>query len=430
MLSCRRYRIRAGETSVVIVVAFTMSAMVTLQFTAQLEMRRLQQQQDALLTQPRAVTSRISTLDRWASKSKTRPPPPPPALRYSVTDSATLNNDGSDSMEDYSSDYAVDAVTEQVATCLDDDPSLNLTNVSKFSHYLTANGSGGIGSLMFRYASLLGMARDNHMTPVIPQHHKLLDIFELSKASPYDGALASWHNFEEDYALSYDVRTQNLNYGIDIKLVGHYQSFKYFETIYATLHNEFTFKRSIVDVATSFLSSAVDKFEASRLSKQSVITVALHYRRGNLLAAEQQQRGYTVATLDYVDTAMSYYLAKYSPEALLFVVCSDEPDFIRHKLSAMFITRRVTVVYADVTSFELELASVPALADISRAEVQLCLLSLCDHSIITTGAFSWWAGWLANGTVLYYAGFPRPYSALDDQFLPSDYYPPHWIGIG
>ena len=37
----------------------------------------------------------------------------------------------------------------------------------------------------------------------------------------------------------------------------------------------------------------------------------------------------------------------------------------------------------------------------------LALLASCDHTVMATGTFSWWAAWLANGTTVYYANFPR-----------------------
>jgi galactoside 2-L-fucosyltransferase 1/2 len=54
---------------------------------------------------------------------------------------------------------------------------------------------------------------------------------------------------------------------------------------------------------------------------------------------------------------------------------------------------------------------------------------MCDHSIITSGTYSWWAGWLAGGMVVYYKNFLRPNTTIGNEYNDSDYYPPDWIGM-
>ena len=66
---------------------------------------------------------------------------------------------------------------------------------------------------------------------------------------------------------------------------------------------------------------------------------------------------------------------------------------------------------------------------IDEAAVDLGVLSLVDHSIITVGAFSWWAGFLARGTVVYYGQFVDADSKLRSQFddKMADYVLPNWV---
>jgi len=59
----------------------------------------------------------------------------------------------------------------------------------------------------------------------------------------------------------------------------------------------------------------------------------------------------------------------------------------------------------------------------------LALLANCDHSIMTTGTFSWWAAWLANGITVYYTDFPRPGSILSTRMRSKDFFRPDWIGM-
>ena len=65
-----------------------------------------------------------------------------------------------------------------------------------------------------------------------------------------------------------------------------------------------------------------------------------------------------------------------------------------------------------------------------EAIVDLAILTLCKHTIITSGTFGWWAGWLSEGEVVYWKGFPKPGSKNEKEILfRGVYYPPHWIGI-
>ena len=58
-------------------------------------------------------------------------------------------------------------------------------------------------------------------------------------------------------------------------------------------------------------------------------------------------------------------------------------------------------------------------------------MTLCDHTIITAGTFGWWAAWLAGGTVVYLADYPRPRSYMERKVMirRENYYPPDWIPI-
>jgi galactoside 2-L-fucosyltransferase 1/2 len=59
--------------------------------------------------------------------------------------------------------------------------------------------------------------------------------------------------------------------------------------------------------------------------------------------------------------------------------------------------------------------------------IDLAILTMCDHTIITSGSFGWWAGWLAGGMVVYYKGFPKPNTSMGNCLNHSDYYLPNWI---
>jgi len=65
------------------------------------------------------------------------------------------------------------------------------------------------------------------------------------------------------------------------------------------------------------------------------------------------------------------------------------------------------------------------------AEVDMCSLTKCNHSIITVGSFGWWAAWLANGLTIYYKDIAMNGSEYRGDFSENmtDFFYPGWIGF-
>ncbi|XP_041362046.1 galactoside alpha-(1,2)-fucosyltransferase 2-like [Gigantopelta aegis] len=64
-------------------------------------------------------------------------------------------------------------------------------------------------------------------------------------------------------------------------------------------------------------------------------------------------------------------------------------------------------------------------------EVDMCILSSCNHSIMTVGTFGWWASFLAGGETVHYKHLARKGSILRKQYSSDykDYFYPGWIGM-
>jgi len=99
-------------------------------------------------------------------------------------------------------------------------------------------------------------------------------------------------------------------------------------------------------------------------------------------------------------------------QRLLFVVVSNDIPWCRRIIAARWRDRR-QVVFISTEDIAVDLA----------------VLSLCNHSIVTSGTYGWWAAWLVNGTTVYYRNFPRRGSRLANGFKATDYYKPNWIGM-
>jgi galactoside 2-L-fucosyltransferase 1/2 len=69
------------------------------------------------------------------------------------------------------------------------------------------------------------------------------------------------------------------------------------------------------------------------------------------------------------------------------------------------------------------------LVDSGYREVDLAVLSQCNHTIMTIGTFSWWAAFLAGGDVVYYSQWPSVGSILYQMFNQSDFFMNNWIAM-
>ena len=63
------------------------------------------------------------------------------------------------------------------------------------------------------------------------------------------------------------------------------------------------------------------------------------------------------------------------------------------------------------------------------ATVDLAVLAGCDHFIMSMGTYSWWAGWLTGGIVVYYRHPAREGSRYSKIFNHADFFPPHWVPL-
>jgi galactoside 2-L-fucosyltransferase 1/2 len=213
--------------------------------------------------------------------------------------------------------------------------------------------------------------------------------------------------FIERQANAFDGRAFSLNFMHNIYLDGYFQSWRYFDHVRTDLHKQFTFPQKVLDQTHDFLTSALNKHRSKNPAPDPVF-VGVHIRRGDYLSEEMHQQGYTVATAKYFDRAMKYFESRF--KSIVFVVTSDDIQWCQENIGS----EKNSVVF----SRWLDLPS-----------HDLCLLSKCNHTILSVGTFGWWGAWLANGDATYYKDFPLPRSSIDKYFKKSDYYLPNWIAV-
>jgi len=262
---------------------------------------------------------------------------------------------------------------------------------------------------MFAFASLIGISLQNNATPVVPSRIRLTEIFKIRVAQSGDmlntmGGSCVTHEEYGRRGGAYDITTRYLHEKkSNIKLGGYFQSFKYFEWFDTEIRENFQFNDE--------LRAQAEEFHADKIPKEWIdgrgtcIRVGIHVRRGDMTEDFSRNYGYVTAPADYFSKAINYFKTHY--DCVVFIVCTNDIKWARENLSQ------------DRLMFSVG----------NSAGLDLAILSLCDHLIVSVGSFGWWAAWLSNGTSIYYDKWPRPLSQLEYQVEKQDYFPTHWIGM-
>ena len=267
----------------------------------------------------------------------------------------------------------------------------------------------GLGNLMFQYASLLGIAQHYQMVPTISSELKLRQLYNLSAIALNETRPGlKWGKVLEKKSCSYEERIMTMHTpSVNLELVGFFQSWQYFQKVQMQVKTEFSPSQLVIQKALDFINAAKETYMATHNGMEPVV-IGTHIRRGDMASDRFQKLGYTTVDLNYISSAMQHFQHKY--KHTVFLICSD--DIIWCEQTIRINKTGSSVVFSkhhdDITD--------------------LSILSQSDHLITSTGTFSWWAGWLSKGDVVYYKDFPRNGSKLSDMFsqYKMDYYRPGW----
>ncbi|OWF52375.1 Galactoside 2-alpha-L-fucosyltransferase 1 [Mizuhopecten yessoensis] len=187
----------------------------------------------------------------------------------------------------------------------------------------------------------------------------------------------------------------------NIALFGYLQTWKYFSHSFGDLRRQFKWKLNIQNKALRIIGKLSRKVYPS-YSPTSVTKVGIHIRRGDYV-----REGRPLADFEYVESAKKYFLQKY--ENVLFIVATNPDDEARQWSEKNVING----------------SGVSVFAGFNDRFVDMAILSFCNHVIISTGTYGWWAGFLNQGTVLHYDWIP-PHHV---KYNRDDYILPKWVGI-
>lgn len=254
------------------------------------------------------------------------------------------------------------------------------------------SGPGRLGNQLFQYASALGISHAKGVEFCVSVEHPFpFDaIFQgpFPKCTQQLPQIAVVH--ELGYGIYTDFRLPICFFPPCYVTVGTYlQSFKYLDQ---DVRHTFQFLPAIQQEA----ATAIQKIRPHPGS----ILVGIHVRRGDLEITNYLNQ----APVSYFARAMDFFSHKYD-KTVKFVVASDDIPWCQDQ---------------GVFDSAAMVHSTPA--------VDLAILSLCNHIIMSVGTFGWFAGKFAGGDVVYYEdAIVLDHLTNAGQILLQDYYPPEWV---
>lgn len=281
--------------------------------------------------------------------------------------------------------------------------------------YLCPYFRGGLGNLMFMYASLYGIAKNKKMILVLEKKDHIntvfpnLDVLKLNNTSSVCGV--NVQVVGEKRPCAYDIETISFNRRRNSQHRSYLQSWKYFEKFESAIRKQFGFTKEVQTQAQSIINKYTSSYIKQKGISENLQTIGIHLRRGDYLKDYNIKYGYQTVNKEYMEKALKYYRTKFK-NCLFLVFTGHSKDAVKW--------RAENINGSDVIHVEA-----------NSRNVDMCALSKCNHTIITVGSFGWWAAWLNNGNTVYFKDVARQNSSLRSDFSDDmkDFFPPNWIGL-
>ena len=223
-----------------------------------------------------------------------------------------------------------------------------------------SNLMGGLGNLLFIVCTLLSYSIDNHLIPKLiifdDGKRKTIDKYKMfDKFKILDDENISVENiYEKEYSFNELENIKNKN----IKLIGYYQSYKYFYKNMDKIMNmlNFSYYLNIVDKK---YNDILNKFDCG-------YTVSVHIRRTDYIEYSDFHHNQTE---EYYKKALSYFNSN-----AIFVIFSDDIEWCK---TQSFLIKNKKIVFIDEDNDELS----------------MLLMAKCNHNICANSSFSLWASY-------------------------------------
>jgi len=263
---------------------------------------------------------------------------------------------------------------------------------------IAGNLLGGIGNMMFVIAAVENLAHSHNNTahfPNVKQHLAKVQgdrtrVYPESDVSTTD-YLKIFKNFKwNDKGDATDKITCPFNYKpMPYKNKAIYHG--YFQT-----EKYFTNRNLILNLfePSDFVLSNLEKYKDILQGN----TCAIHVRRGEY-SLNPQSKHYT-KDMAWYNSAMGIINAEH------YIVFSDDIEYARQN----FIGDKFIFVE-------------------DKDYIELFLMSLCKHNIISSSSFSWWGAWLNKNDNKKVIAPAKWFGTIESNYLDIDIVPESWIKL-
>ncbi|CAF1079584.1 unnamed protein product [Adineta steineri] len=293
---------------------------------------------------------------------------------------------------------------------------------------------------MFKFASAYGLARFHRCRFYLDEPYMKILNATFTINITFLNILKSEYltlsgiGYRDNTACHYSQKLMLPNSIRYLELTGYWQAYRYFINYTDELRQQFTFRPNIIQTIAPFIlqelkgrilcqptcihqnqsNIKLENIETTvknqldlknKLRELPFTLVGIHWRRGDMMRPNKQAYGHTVSSFIYLQKAMNYFLEKYTN--VLFIVTSDEKNYCKN----IFSNNSKVIITPNKFTGEQDLA----------------MLTVCQHTIVTSGTFGWFAAYLAGGDILYDKLSPAKNSGLERDCPPSQYYPPEFI---
>lgn len=175
-----------------------------------------------------------------------------------------------------------------------------------------------------------------------------------------------------------------------VYIQGYWQSEKYFIRHELAVREAFIFKNTL-DYDNAELAERINTSNA----------VAVHIRRGDYVSNKQTNRIHGLCSIQYFQKAIEEIIKKVEKPS--FFIFSDDINWVKKNI----VFPKLHVYVENNIGL--------------RSYIDMHLMSLCKHHIISNSSFSWWGAWLKKTAGFTIAPFPwfAKQTLVDDSLIPD-----------
>lgn len=261
-----------------------------------------------------------------------------------------------------------------------------------------ANILGGLGNMMFVIAAMENLALENKTNAFYPNIDEHLKKVQNDRARVYPDSDVStqeyrkifrnfkWNSEGETRSRKYCTFNYTpIKYEEYCLYLGYFQTEKYFPN-----------RDHIINIfePSDFVLEKIQKYK-------NVIdgnTCAVHVRRGDYSLSEESK--HHTKSMDWYKEAISRVSAD------RYLVFSDDQKYVKEK----FIGDNFTFIE-------------------DKDYVEMFLMSMCKHNIISSSSFSWWGAWLNKNPDKIVVAPRKWFGVISPGYPEDDIVPNSWIKI-